>query len=303
MLTDLTGRNNPHLIKLLASYKFRGNYHFIFPYATSNLRDYWASCKPPAKKEDYLWVLQQMRGLISGLNAIHNFQAPQPFPSDVVSSETARRRPWYAGDLLVDEPDAKFGRHGDLKPENILVLENQGFKETLQISDFGLGRFHRFESRSRVDPNSINGSPTYTPPDLALKVPVSRAYDIWSMGCVFLEFITWVLEGSRGLQKFANQRGERAVDGVFDDTFFSLLPFNEGIARTRAIVREPVSQWIEELMKDGRSAMIRDVLRIVRDKMIKVEPAHRISAQELVRKFEDIWEKAEKSQSYILKQP
>src|SRR5580700_8162826 len=43
------------------------------------------------------------------------------------------------------EGEKKFGRHGDLKPENILFFNTPNL---LNITDLGLGKFHRRESRA-----------------------------------------------------------------------------------------------------------------------------------------------------------
>ena len=64
--------------------------------------------------------------------------------------------------------EQKYGRYADLKPENILRFKNlEGINDAgvLQISDLSLGRFHRLESRSKQDPRTINGSPTYILPE------------------------------------------------------------------------------------------------------------------------------------------
>lgn len=63
----------------------------------------------------------------------------------------------------------------------------------LVIADFGLMAFHRGQSRSLVPGAKLHGTPTYAPPEWQLNYQVSRSYDIWSLGCVYLEFITWLV--------------------------------------------------------------------------------------------------------------
>ncbi|TVY81366.1 Serine/threonine-protein kinase dkf-1 [Lachnellula suecica] len=223
-LIKLSKRNHPHLMKLLATYKLKRQYHLIFPYAKENLREYWASIDIPFWNLDTtIWFLRQIRGLVSALDTIHNFEIGASTLVEESNPVYDRFSRSQGVRLRADEAD-KFGRHGDLKPENVLLSEEGSSKfGRLQIADFGLGRFHRFESRSRQDPKTINGSPTYAPPEIALARAVSRAYDIWSLGCIFLEFITWLIKGSDGLENFNAWRELRAEDGISDDVYFTLI--------------------------------------------------------------------------------
>lgn len=63
----------------------------------------------------------------------------------------------------------------------------------LVIADFGLMAFHRCQSRSLVPGAKLHGTPAYAPPEWQLNYQISRSYDIWSLGCVYLEFITWIV--------------------------------------------------------------------------------------------------------------
>jgi serine/threonine protein kinase len=304
MLSRLTLLNHPHLVKLLASYKLKDKYHFLFPYANANLRSHWDSIGMPYwNPETCLWTLSQMSGLTSGLEAIHNFRTP---PTLTLGSETGnnaltRFRP-VRGRLTVLQDEEMFGRHGDLKPENILwsnELEEAGIAGILQIADLGLGRFHRLESRSQVDPKTVNGSPTYTPPEISLEIPVSRAYDIWSLGCVFLEFITWLLEGSAGIYKFSEARSAVAFDGFNDDLFFTLV--SPELGRQYAVVRDGVTSWIRYLHQSRRcSPAINDLLKLIQDHMIVVDSRSRIPAKKLDQEIKQIFETAKANPEYLL---
>jgi serine/threonine protein kinase len=169
MLISLTLKDHPHLVKLLTTYKYKGKFHLLCPYADANLRTFWGSKVPKTPRHTYLWALKQMTGLASALNVIHNFETTHPLGSDKTNPSVSRDRPSIPQQLTVSPGEERFGRHGDLKPENILwtaALEAADSGGTLQIADLGLGRFHRMESRSKQDPKNINGSPTYMPPEL-----------------------------------------------------------------------------------------------------------------------------------------
>ncbi|KAF4635972.1 hypothetical protein G7Y89_g2100 [Cudoniella acicularis] len=280
MLSALAVRQHPHLVKLLVTYVYKSQYHLVFPYANTNLRGYWDDTEVPNRnKETYLWFLKQIQGLTSGLNAIHNFKAKTPSSGRQSVHDTAKKR---VGDFLTVEEE-KYGRHGDIKPENILwsnELDGSGKEGILQIADMGLGRFHRLESRSAVDPRTVNGSPTYSPPELELQKPVSRAYDMWSLGCVFLEFATWLIEGSSQIYTFADKRGLTGADGINDDTFYTITTKENG--QKTAEVRQEVLEWITRLLKNPRcSPMVQDILKLVRERLLVVSTTLRIKSQKL----------------------
>jgi len=74
MLSKLSLKKDPHLIKLLATYKLKNKYHFLFPYAQFNLRMYWArNSLLEWEKTKVLWALEQLLGLASALHVIHEF--------------------------------------------------------------------------------------------------------------------------------------------------------------------------------------------------------------------------------------
>jgi serine/threonine protein kinase len=220
MLRELAKKDHPHIIKLLATYRLGGHYHLMFPWADKNLRTYWQDDpKPQWSQEALLWDIRQMLGIASGLQTIHNFKN-KPHHRDQPRSLLV-----LGNDTSTGEEEYWYGRHGDLKPENILWSnELDGFDGPgiLQIADFGLGRFHGRASRSQVDPRTIASTPTYEPPEIALNLKVSRAYDIWSLGCLYLEYLTWRLGGYKLLEEFGNSRLTTEEDGVMYDKFYTL---------------------------------------------------------------------------------
>lgn len=135
-----------------------------------------------------------MAGIAGALSQLHDFAPSDPTPlvingtpqSQTIDTES---RPTHGL--------GKYGRHGDIKPDNILWFKNipgsnYGASGILRIADFGLGRFHGRESRSNDPAGNNPASPTYKPPECKLGKFISRAYDIWSLGGLYLEFITWM---------------------------------------------------------------------------------------------------------------
>lgn len=300
MLSALNAHSHKHIIKLLATYKLKGKYYLIFPLAHGNLRDHWDAISMPFWNRDtYLWVLKQIIGVVSALEVIHEETGLTPAQPDDPNPGTSNR-PLYKGiTLRVDPTEAKFGRHGDIKPENILWMRDSGQDSgTLLIADMGLGRFHRKESRSQVDPKSVNGSPTYAPPEVTLNKPVSRAYDIWSLGCVFTELITWLLKGRDGLLEFGLSRLEIAEDNFSDDTFFSIRTSS---SEARAEIRPGVTKWMRHLSQDEHcSELLQNLLEIVEHHMLSVDPKSRITAKHLKSKLKSMMRTAKSDSIYLL---
>lgn len=292
---------HPHLVKLLASFKQEGKYHLMFPYANANLRGYWDDRpRPEFDRATVLWSLKQMTGIASGLSVIHKFS-----PSIPLSASPGAGNVRVAKDmqLFVQKGEQWFGRHGDIKPENMLWYKNDPITHdpngVLQIADFGLGRFHGRDSRSAVNPDTVQTSPTYEPPECKLHKPVSRAYDIWSLGCLYLEFVTWLLQGSLEIEGFSNFRGrENTGTGIDDDNFFTIVNTLDG---SWAIVRDTVVQWTQQLYNSEKSSqLIHDILDLIMKDLLVVEPKDRCDATRLYLQLNFLLKRAESDEEYML---
>jgi len=294
-------KSHPHLIKLLATYKHKEKYHLMFPFANANLRKYWDDRPSPEfDRETVLWSLKQMTGIANGLLRIHTFTVT--YPLRVTTGAGSIRMPKNVK-LMVERGEEWFGRHGDIKPENVLWFENDRMTEDpkgiLQIADFGLGRFHGRDSRSGVNPDTIQASPTYEPPECKLRQPVSRAYDMWSLGCLYLEFLTWLLMGSEEIEGFSEYRGRPATGtGIDDDNFFTLVEDEYG---THAIVRDTVVAWQNQLHTHKKcSQLIHDLLELTMRELLVTDANQRCEASWLFQQLKMYTDRAEVDESYML---
>lgn len=198
----LSNPSEEHLIRLLCTFTYKGRYYMLFPWAQENLRNYWLShpgvfFEKVNDLSSLLWTSKQMWGLARALSTIHG--------GGVSSSK---------GDFV--------GRHGDIKPENILWFTSaHDSRGTLAFSDFGLTRMHEKRTELRDSRTKTLGfTVEYRPPEIELRDHVmSRAADIWSLGCVFLEMIFWIHGGIDELRRFSEARFNDAV-GV-KEGFFS----------------------------------------------------------------------------------
>ncbi|XBQ84581.1 hypothetical protein V6000_000361 [Aspergillus fumigatus] len=272
-----TSGPHPHLINLLFTYKEGSKFHLVFPWADVNLRTYWS--RIPLKQIDYhkvLWSLKQMTGLASALSLIHGFQ-------------------------LLDErqPGRYFGRHGDLKAENIVWFPSYpGCTDSdgiLQITDLGLASLHSIGSVSNGDPAGMLGTKTYRPPDNHRNLRISRKWDLWSLGCLYLEFITWIVLGFDAIVEFAELRGaEGGETDEFSEDYFYTTDLRD--------VRPSVKAWVTRLSEDERcSDMLYDLLCLIMREMIRIEPKDRIDSQQLHYQLLNLLEQAESNGTYLVR--
>ena len=190
----------PHLVELFATFEFEGEYQLLFPWADGgSLKQLWYgpptslfSAKSEIDSAVFMhWLAIQAHGLMSGLSTIH--ELPQPPPNEVADNKL-------------------YGIHGDLKPENILhfsqEMEEHPFGR-LKIADFGIIEFLSLERRTSPNQEYTGpASPTYRSPeqDVNIQQMRSRKVDIWSMGCVFSELLTWAMHGGDAIESYRESR-------------------------------------------------------------------------------------------------
>ncbi|KXH50385.1 serine/threonine protein kinase [Colletotrichum simmondsii] len=236
------GPDPDHLIQLQLTYKYGQSYYLVFPWADGNLREFWSKTTAnPDSKAETVWFLSQCLGLVRALRRIHNLRTMSKEDNYVAVSNDPN--------VLLD--NKHWGRHGDIKPENILWFKKyeESRRNFLVISDFGLTRFNTADSRSKVAYDAVRGfSGSYRPPDVDLKRTISQRYDIWSLGCVFLEFVSWFLVGHDRTQKdFTDARIQE--DGLhtgsrilLEDKFFNFNPSKDDAPPT-ADVKTSVTDY------------------------------------------------------------
>ncbi|KAK7717462.1 hypothetical protein SLS64_002954 [Diaporthe eres] len=211
-LTKIRAKQKPHLVDVLTTFKYDNKYHLLFRWACGgNLSSLWEETDKSLSRNTVCWIAQQCWGLADGLDGIHNAKLSIEEVGQVQQPSTGPPSPtkgksWISA-LKTNKKDC--GRHGDIKPPNILWFkqdENDYGLGVLKISDFGLTTFHTALT-TQASPRDQNGCTwTYAPPEYDLKEDISRPFDIWSLGCVYLEFITWALLGPAGIKDFRERR-------------------------------------------------------------------------------------------------
>ncbi|KAJ2894688.1 hypothetical protein MKZ38_007306 [Zalerion maritima] len=280
VLKRLSGRHE-HLIPLIMTFEQDvngGAYHFLFPWASGDLRTLWT--RQNASVYHCRWLISQCFGLADALAEVHCDKENNEDPDD--PSMQAK----------------KYARHGDIKPDNVLLFdEYEGIEKhgpKLILADFGFGRFHRQWSRSTRDPAKTPKSPTYRAPEFELKNSnMTRRSDIWSLGCTFLELATWFLFGQDAVEnRLRKKRDGPDIFGRQDERVAADSYFQVNTNQTAGRLKAGVTEWFGQL-HDSRKCprAIHDLLAFVETRMLEIQQKQRAGsrdvAQFLKRKLEE----------------
>ncbi|KAF2972794.1 hypothetical protein GQX73_g804 [Xylaria multiplex] len=245
-LETMRNLKHPHLIYTLAAYERGKDRGFVFPWADGgNLQQLWENDEIDVNNGVLSWALDQMRGIVDGITKLHGEHA--------------------AGT-----------RHGDIKPTNILVFKNQDKELNLVIADVGLAKFHTTCTRERYATTTTNrGSRRYEPPEVeSAGVAFSRKYDMWSLGCTFLEFLMWLLYGPQGLKYFFHECREC----VSDDRYWE-----------NGSLRPVITTWMEKLSDDlPHPSAWNDILNLIKTRLLVPDVNFRASSHEALQEIKQI---------------
>ncbi|KAK4201044.1 kinase-like domain-containing protein, partial [Triangularia verruculosa] len=271
-LAKIQSLGHDHLINLTASFR-RGQFefYFVFPWAEGgDLRHFWEQPTSQFGEHVSTWALGQMYGVAEAIKKMH-----MPLNS-------------YEG-------TEEYGRHGDLRPENILVFRSDGDSSIgkLRITDAGLARFHQKITNERTaGTTTTSGSIEYAPPESLEEgegVKRSQKYDMWSLGCIFLEFVIWVVEGRTGVTEFRRERLQKKSNvnqpcDVYDPYY---LVQDGNTAMENYVVHPKVIGRILSIKRDPRYVrQLRELVHIVEIGLLVADIEHRLDAKSLVNEFE-----------------
>jgi hypothetical protein len=144
--------------------------------------------------------------------------------------------------------------HKDVKPANILVKG-----DNVTLADFGISTVQGASIKS--SDGRRTGTPKYSAPEVGVHGVQSQAADVWSLGCVFSEMITFVTQGSLRPLKEAVEMHCKA----------------QGTAVTYHDGRDVVMTWLDTLTKQSRSAHQRTIVSLCAE-MLAIAPERRPTA-------------------------
>ncbi|KAK2609575.1 hypothetical protein N8I77_003071 [Diaporthe amygdali] len=209
------------IVRLLSAFAYRDRYYLLFPFANEgSLENLWKSYTPdgvirqitPVRVADWYsdeWLLSECLGIAEALVATHNL-----------------------ADGHLERTNALL--HADIKPENILCFRDSGSNQlgipvVLKLADFGEAR--RFEPNKALKASQVAHVKTYRPPEHCPGSLITLKYDVWCLGCLFLDFVTWAILGQDGIDSFRRKREVEEDDPavteapgqLIEDTFFKTV--------------------------------------------------------------------------------
>jgi len=309
-----------HVVQLLTWFKYWGQLYLVYYWSPGDLGMYWKLSRPRMTHDFIGWFSRQWEGIAKALCRLHQLPiAPSKSQGLVLRTATPTTRQRAINRAL------SLG-HATFTPQNILWFPHDSFEGCsdpngiLQLGVLGscfsgLERERLFRVASN-EPFSPNRTITYAAPEQVLdrdpRMGRKRS-DIWSLGCIFLEAVTWLLLGPQGVETdFPEARvwlpseGSKRVYDITDDGFFCVTmdDNNEHVA-PEAIVNPGVTDWIKKLREHPRcSAYLDEFLGLIGQGMLVVEDGtgeERISAADLASVLGCLREKAERDANFALK--
>lgn len=315
-LRELSAQNHPHLVHRIATVTHGKRFLILSDWANGHdLKDFWKQTpKPVVSVALVREVAAQLCGLASAIELMHHGYdtgnlsrgSSHSPPPPVISTPVAT--PIVISIDADDDGATEIGaagenlswRHGDLKPENILRFRKLNeLIGTLCISDVGLAKRHVVATGFRkLASTSKFGTVAYEPPEAVTRLdsPRSRLYDIWSFGCIMLEFVVWLLYGHEGLDDFWKLPKEKK----------GTLFWSPRDVEPHAVVNQSVTQLMDKILSTNAAcrspSAVGDLLLLVKNKVLvpalpgdRTAPSQRrrIYAGELLEALQEITKKCE----------
>ncbi|EUC29754.1 hypothetical protein COCCADRAFT_78440, partial [Bipolaris zeicola 26-R-13] len=250
---NLNRLNQEHIVRFVTAFRHqtsdgKAKFFLMFEWADGgNLFDLWQRMPSPILAARLVKdVIQQILGLAKALEAAHS----------------------------LNKTGVSY-RHGHINSRDILVFHNnRGLIGTWKFDGWGEARKHDGVVEMRpIETRMRHGIQRYEAPEAVIglrshffddAVSPSRRSDIWSIGCVILEIIIWLLYGEYGVDQF-----QRDLE---HSCFYQISEID---GRRLARVHDVVERWMNQMEKDPRckvdTTAIGDLLEIVRTGLLVVK--------------------------------
>ena len=243
---------HPNIVELFCSYTYESEHSLLFPRLDMDLERFFSLEKRFGAFQWDNTFFTAISGLSSALNFIHNLHLTE----DEHKVELTR-----------------IGYHHDIRPRNILVNSN-----TFLLTDFGLAKMKRVEKGSQSKWKDINSD--YVAPECMdadfNDQSVGRAVDIWAIGCLIIDIVSYMVWGPSGRSDAQKHRlGSGSYPSIKDSWFFSGSSLKKGVIT-----------WVNQLRGgiEDKSLQGLDVLLDLSMEILLIRPDDRPSSEELHRK-------------------
>ena len=213
---NLDTREHERIVPLLTAFSYGERFYLVFPLASEgSLEKLWKAYIPSGIDSQYTsakiahwysdeWLVGECLGIAEALLIIHGLDDEHP-----------------------EEMNGLL--HADIKAENILCFTKPGLSKhsiELKLGDFGEAT--RVNSNGYLRASKAAHVKTYRPPEHSPGNLIRLNYDVWCLGCLFLDFATWAILGQQGIDSFSQYREEELDEAsitenpgqIIEDTFF-----------------------------------------------------------------------------------
>lgn len=248
-----------HILPLLVAYIHRNTYQMIFPMADDDFERLMYSSNPPDNPIARLDFIKQVQNIISAIRTIHEFGI---------------------GENSIHYDD-KSVETKTIKSQNI---KSQIIEYQLHISPhlilFRGG--HMLGQAEGQNPTTMYLAPESSNQSTA----VGRAGHIWTLACIMMEILTFILLGREGVYDYKQAlRHTKVQDGI---------RVTEYASHYQGYIKKEVLQWFDKLgKKSDYSKGVVETLTLIQE-MLNREPKKRPNIAMVEAKFSDAlaeWEK------------
>lgn len=187
--------------------------------------------------------------------------------------------------------------HLDLKPSNILISR----VGEMVISDCGTSRVTH-EYRTSLTTQRFVGTTAYSPPwtqrEPGLLHPqpkLNQSFDVWSMACILLEVLIFIVQGKGGVNRFREAKKKTDMDGSEDmhstssrSTFWHFESREQNTFKLKSVVAEWLDRAdiINQLIEDDTDMLFRLVKRL--RIMFSLNPRDRGTINDCLRHLREV---------------
>ncbi|KAI8628748.1 kinase-like protein [Xylariaceae sp. FL1651] len=249
-LSILNHLKHPNIAELLSSFVQKDKYSLLFHFAKDgDLDEFLAKERHCTQFLTNQSLVDAFAALCSAVAHVHNFSQSKL-------------------DLQL------IGLHHDLRPRNVLVSDGRFI-----LADFGISTLKPYPANSETP--FKNGSDDYLAPECEdwddgfQAGKVHRSADVWSLGCILAEVVTYMAWGPQGVGRFREARRYKVRGWI-------LRQFHHGPRKSS----EAVSAWLSDLEQLG-STTITLLVDVVRQ-ILSLNFLQRPTAEEVTRELQVI---------------
>ena len=195
-----------HVMPILATFKWKDRYYFMFPRANSNLAEYWQHNPRPVLETGLIqWVAGQFTGI----------------PDAIANLYVQRQQ------IFVGKDEGLSIRLKDIGPEHIFLFDSLHDERGILVASFDVN-LNLSMGRTGILSTSPAGSygAQHPPPEWGDRIGLNKQEkesDMWSLGCVYLSMITWLVGGTELLEEFEAKRSRQASSvWVMSDSYYEV---------------------------------------------------------------------------------